>query len=139
MTLGQKVRQARIRAGLTQEQAAGGHITRNMLSLIENDLSAPSMKTLEYLAAALGVTAGWLLADDASDEAAERLPRARAMLHPGSSAHGAQCARASAVWMWMVFASRNSARPSIPFSRPKPLCLQPPNGSCTDPMPKSLM
>ena len=62
MTLGQKVRQARIRAGLTQEQAAGGRITRNMLSLIENDLSAPSMKTLEYLAAALGVTAGWLLA-----------------------------------------------------------------------------
>ena len=51
MTLGQKVRQARIRAGLTQEQAAGGRITRNMLSLIENDLSAPSMKTLEYLAA----------------------------------------------------------------------------------------
>ena len=59
--------------------------------------------------------------------------------HPGFSAHGAQCARVSAVWMWMVFASRNSARPSIPFSRPKPLCLQPPNGSCTDPMPKSLM
>ena len=58
-------------------------ITRNMLSLIENDLSAPSMKTLEYLAAALGVTAGWLLADDASDEAAERLPRARAMLREG--------------------------------------------------------
>ena len=83
MTLGQKVRQARIRAGLTQEQAAGGRITRNMLSLIENDLSAPSMKTLEYLAAALGVTAGWLLADDASDEAAERLPRARAMLREG--------------------------------------------------------
>ena len=86
MTLGQKVRQARIRAGLTQEQAAGGRITRNMLSLIENDLSAPSMKTLEYLAAALGVTAGWLLADDASDEAAERLPRARAMLREGD--HG---------------------------------------------------
>ena len=36
---------------MTQEQAAGGRITRNMLSLIENDLSAPSMKTLEYLAA----------------------------------------------------------------------------------------
>ena len=85
MTLGQKVRQARIRAGLTQEQAAGGRITRNMLSLIENDLSAPSMKTLEYLAAALGVTAGWLLADAASDEAAERLPRAGDAARGGSS------------------------------------------------------
>ena len=80
MTLGQKLRQARIRAGLTQRQAAGDRITRNMLSQIENDLAAPSMKTLEYLAATLGVTAGWLLADEMSDEAAERLPRAKAML-----------------------------------------------------------
>ena len=69
MTLGQKLRQARIRAGLTQRQAAGDRITRNMLSQIENDL-----------AATLGVTAGWLLADETSDEAAERLPRAKAML-----------------------------------------------------------
>ena len=80
MTLGQKLRQARIRAGLTQRQAAGDRITRNMLSQIENDLAAPSMKTLEYLSATLGVTAGWLLADETSDEAAERLPRAKAML-----------------------------------------------------------
>ena len=43
--------------GMTQEQAAGGRITRNMLSLIENDLSAPSMKTLEYLAAGRQVSA----------------------------------------------------------------------------------
>ena len=80
MTLGQKLRQARIRAGLTQQQAAGDHITRNMLSQLENDLARPSMKTLEYLAATLGVTAGWLLADEASDAAAEKLPRARALL-----------------------------------------------------------
>ena len=80
MTLGQKLRAAREKAGLTQRQAAGDRITRNMLSQIENDLAMPSMKTLEYLAATLGVTAGWLLADDASDAAAERLPRARALL-----------------------------------------------------------
>ena len=76
MTLGQKLKKARLDRGLTQSQVVGNRITRNMLSLIENDLSAPSMKTLEYLAAALGVTAGWLLADDASDEAAERLSAA---------------------------------------------------------------
>ena len=80
MTLGQKLRQARQQAGLTQRQAAGDRITRNMLSQLENDLAAPSMKTLDYLAARLGVTVSWLLADDASDAAAERLPRARAML-----------------------------------------------------------
>ena len=77
MTLGEKIRQVRLERGLTQKQLAGDRITRNQLSQIENDLAQPSMRTLEYLAAALGVTAGWLLADDASDEAAERLPRAR--------------------------------------------------------------
>ena len=52
-----------------------------MLSQIENDLAVPSMKTLEYLAATLGVSVSWLLAD----EAAERLPpRPRAVSHRGS-------------------------------------------------------
>ena len=79
MTLGQKLRAARQRAGLTQSQTVGDRITRNMLSQIENDLAVPSMKTLEYLAATLGVSVSWLLAD----EAAERLPRARALYRTG--------------------------------------------------------
>ncbi len=86
MTLGQKLRQARQQAGLTQRQAAGDRITRNMLSQLENDLAAPSMKTLDYLAVRLGVTVSWLLADDTSDAAAQRLPRARAMLREGEYA-----------------------------------------------------
>ena len=43
MTLGQKLKQTRLARGMTQSQVVGDRITRNMLSLIENDLSAPSM------------------------------------------------------------------------------------------------
>ena len=54
MTLGEKLRQARSEAGLTQRQLCGQEITRNMLSQIENDSARPSMKTLTYLASQLG-------------------------------------------------------------------------------------
>ena len=66
MTLGEKLRSARKSRGLTQKQVAGDRITRNMLSQIENDLAAPSMKTLHYLAETLGVSEGWLMTDAAS-------------------------------------------------------------------------
>lgn len=63
MTLGQKVREARIARGLTQKQLVGDQITRNMLSRIENDSATPSMRTLEYLAGRLGLPAGYFLSD----------------------------------------------------------------------------
>ena len=50
MELGEKVRQARLEAGLTQRQLCGEEITRNMLSQIEHGTARPSMKTLCYLA-----------------------------------------------------------------------------------------
>lgn len=63
MTLGQKIRQARVERGMTQKQLVGDHITRNMLSKIENDSATPSVRTLEYLASRLGLTAGYFMAD----------------------------------------------------------------------------
>lgn len=54
MTLGQKVKEARIHQKLTQKELAGDFITRNMLSQIENDIATPSIKTMEYLAGVLG-------------------------------------------------------------------------------------
>ena len=53
MELGDKLRQARLDAGLTQRQLCGDRITRNMLSQIENGLARPSMQTLRYLAGQL--------------------------------------------------------------------------------------
>ena len=54
MELGEKLKQARLDAGLSQRQLCGEEITRNMLSLIENGAAKPSMKTMQYLAARLG-------------------------------------------------------------------------------------
>ena len=79
MTLGQKLRQTRLSKGLSQSQVAGDCVTRNMLSQIENDQASPSMRTLEHLAQALGVSVGWLLSDEQTDAAMERMRRARAL------------------------------------------------------------
>ncbi len=61
MTLGQKIRAARLERGLTQKQVVGSQITRNMLSKIENDSATPSVRTLEYLAQALGLPISYFL------------------------------------------------------------------------------
>ncbi len=86
MTLGQKIRAKRLERGLTQAQTAGERITRNMLSQIENDLAVPSMRTLEYLAAVLGVQVSWLVSEDEAGGTADRISRARSMLRVGEYA-----------------------------------------------------
>lgn len=65
MELGEKLRQARLEAGLSQRQLCGGHLTRNMLSLIENGNARPSMDTLKYLASRLGKPVSYFLEEDA--------------------------------------------------------------------------
>ena len=65
MELGEKLRQARMEAGLSQRQLCGEEITRNMLSLIENGSAKPSMKTLQYLAARLGKSVSYFLEETA--------------------------------------------------------------------------
>ena len=65
MELGEKLRQARLEAGLSQKQLCGEEITRNMLSLIENGSAKPSMKTLQYLAARLGKSVSYFLEETA--------------------------------------------------------------------------
>ena len=83
MTLGQKLKQARLARGMTQAQVVGERITRNMLSQIENDQASPSVGTLEYLAAVLDVKLAWLLADEKEEEEAGRTSRMRALLRDG--------------------------------------------------------
>lgn len=46
---------------MTQKELVGDYITRNMLSKIEHDSATPSVRTLEYLAKALGVPTGYFL------------------------------------------------------------------------------
>lgn len=61
MELGEKLRQARLTAGLSQRQLCGEEITRNMLSQIETGSARPSMKTLQYLAGRLGKSVSFFL------------------------------------------------------------------------------
>ncbi len=64
MDLGEKLRTARLEAGLTQRALCGEEITRNMLSLIENGSAKPSMKTLQYLASRLGKSVSFFLEEE---------------------------------------------------------------------------
>ena len=64
MELGEKLRQARLEAGLSQRQLCGDVITRNMLSQIESGKAGPSMATLQYLAGQLGKPVGFFLEED---------------------------------------------------------------------------
>ena len=78
MTLGEKIRQTRIEAGLSQRQLCGDTITRNMLSQIENGSARPSMDTLMVLAARLGKTVSYFLEEDALTSPNQRvMTRAR--------------------------------------------------------------
>lgn len=65
MELGERIRQARQEAGLSQRQVCGQVITRNMLSQIEHGAAQPSLDTLRYLAARLGKPVSWLLEEPA--------------------------------------------------------------------------
>ena len=65
MELSQKLKQARLDAGLSQKALCGDRITRNMLSQIENGSARPSMDTLRYLATQLGKPLSYFLEDDA--------------------------------------------------------------------------
>lgn len=65
MELGEKLRQARLEAGLSQQALCDGEITRNMLSLIEHGAARPSMRTLQHLASRLGKPVSWFLEESA--------------------------------------------------------------------------
>lgn len=65
MELGQRLKQARLEAGMSQRQLCGDTITRNMLSQIENGSAKPSMDTLRQLAARLNKPMGYFLEEDA--------------------------------------------------------------------------
>lgn len=65
MELGERLKKARLEAGLSQRQLCGDAITRNMLSLIENGSARPSMDTLRYLAGRLGKSVSYFLDEDA--------------------------------------------------------------------------
>ncbi len=75
MTIGQRIKQLRRRKQMTQSDLVGETVSRNMLSLIENDRALPSLQTLEAIAARLKTSPAFLLADAAEQTALMRLSR----------------------------------------------------------------
>lgn len=67
MDIGKKIRALRTEKLMTQTELAGGEITRNMLSQIENGSAMPSLGTVMYLAKRLGVSAGYLIAEQSEE------------------------------------------------------------------------
>lgn len=67
MDIGKRVRNLRTEKLMTQTELAGGEITRNMLSQIENGSAMPSLGTVIYLAKRLGVSAGYLIAEESEE------------------------------------------------------------------------
>jgi transcriptional regulator with XRE-family HTH domain len=64
-SIGAHIRQARLQAGLTQQQLAGDRYTKAYVSALENGSSKPSMAALTYIAAQLGVSTSDLLPGEA--------------------------------------------------------------------------
>src|SRR6266511_5562124 len=58
--LGERLRQIRVAAGLTQGEVAGGRFSKEYLSQIERGKTRPTAETLEWLAARLGVDPQYL-------------------------------------------------------------------------------
>ena len=67
MNIGEKIRELRLAKLMTQTELAGDHITRNMLSCIENGTAHPSLSTILYIAGRLNVPAGFLLAEQGDE------------------------------------------------------------------------
>ncbi len=61
--IGTRLRQARLKAGLTQQQLAEGRYTKAYVSALENGLSRPSMVALDFFATRLGLPTSHFLSD----------------------------------------------------------------------------
>jgi tetratricopeptide (TPR) repeat protein len=68
--LGERVRQLRVAAGLTQTDLAGDRFSKEYVSQIERGKTRPTQETIEWLAARLGVDASFLASGVSSDERA---------------------------------------------------------------------
>jgi transcriptional regulator with XRE-family HTH domain len=62
--VGERIRQARVKAGLTQAQVAKGRYTAAYISALERGLAKPSMAALTFLSERLGVSVPDLVADE---------------------------------------------------------------------------
>jgi tetratricopeptide (TPR) repeat protein len=83
LRLGERLRQLRVSAGLTQTELAGDRFSKEYVSQIERGKTRPTPETIEWLATRLGVDAGFLANGVSADERGRvdaALARAEALL-----------------------------------------------------------
>src|SRR5881398_2702010 len=66
--LGERVRQLRVAAGLTQTDLAGDRFSKEYVSQIERGKTRPTRETIDWLAGKLGVDPGFLERGVSADE-----------------------------------------------------------------------
>src|ERR687890_1977572 len=62
--IGQRIREARHRAGLTQQQLAGDRYTKAYVSALETGIARPSMVALRFLSERLGMPASHFIDEE---------------------------------------------------------------------------
>src|SRR2546423_8915359 len=83
LRLGERLRQLRVSAGMTQTELAGDRFSKEYVSQIERGKTRPTRETIEWLAHRLGVDAGFLANGISADERGRvdaALARAQALL-----------------------------------------------------------
>jgi tetratricopeptide (TPR) repeat protein len=68
LRLGERLRQLRVAAGMTQTELAGDRFSKEYVSQIERGKTRPTTETIQWLAAQLGVDAGFLANGVSADE-----------------------------------------------------------------------
>ncbi len=68
LRLGERLRQLRVAAGMTQTELAGDRFSKEYVSQIERGKTRPTPETIQWLAAQLGVDAGFLANGVSTDE-----------------------------------------------------------------------
>ncbi|HXR12094.1 MAG TPA: helix-turn-helix transcriptional regulator [Gaiellaceae bacterium] len=108
--LGERLRQLRVAAGLTQSELAGERFSKEYVSQIERGKTRPTGETIEWLASRLGCDAGFLANGVATDERG-RLEAALARAETMIEAHRNE--DAAAEYETLVPASRATGIPEI--------------------------
>jgi tetratricopeptide (TPR) repeat protein len=91
--LGERLRQLRVSAGLTQTELAGDRFSKEYVSQIERGKTRPTRETVEWLAEQLGVDADFLANGVSADQRGRveaALSRAEALIQAGQDAEAVE-------------------------------------------------
>ncbi|QSS98629.1 helix-turn-helix transcriptional regulator [Pontibacillus sp. ALD_SL1] len=90
-SLGARIKTLRKKKKLTLQGLAGEHMTKGMVSLIENDKAKPSMESLHYIAEQLDVTVNELLEEVSITEIRELLATIETYFKEGNDEEVIKC------------------------------------------------